>query len=54
MDKKTLKTNCTDVIVSALSAAVGYVPAMGGVMPEIVHNAIPQQRQDRIVDFIAV
>lgn len=52
MDKKELKTNSTDIITSWVSAVVGMIPVVGGVVSELVQNLIPNQRQDRIVKFI--
>lgn len=52
MDKKELKTNVEDAIASGISAIVGTIPYLGGTFSEIIHNVIPNQRQDRIVKFI--
>lgn len=53
MDKSELNTNAPDIIVSGVSAAVGIIPVAGGFLSEIVQNVIPNQREDRIINFIS-
>ena len=52
MNEKDLDNKAIDVIASGISAAVGMVPLAGGFLSEIVKGVIPNQRQDRIVEFI--
>lgn len=52
MDKKELNPNAVDVITTGVSAAVGMIPVVGGVLSPLVQMVIPNQRQDRIVKFI--
>ena len=52
MEERDLDNKAIDVIVSGASAAVGMVPLVGGFLSEIVQEVIPNQRQDRIVEFI--
>jgi hypothetical protein len=47
-----LGPNEIDYAVSAWSAALGTVPAVGSIIAEVVRNIIPNQRQDRISDFL--
>lgn len=52
MYKENLNTNTTDYVVSILSATAGLAPFVGGFLSEIVQGVIPNQRQDRVVEFI--
>lgn len=52
MNKTDLQTNKTDVITSVASAAISFVPVIGGALSEIIHITIPKQREDRIVKFL--
>lgn len=52
MNNKDLHTNKTDVIVSTASAAMSFIPVIGGALSEIIHITIPKQREDRIVKFL--
>lgn len=52
MSEKDLESNKIDIMVSAMSVAVSFVPAIGGALSEIIHSTIPKQREDRIVNFL--
>ncbi|MDX5895297.1 hypothetical protein [Rubrobacter radiotolerans] len=47
-----LNQNDIDYAVSAWSAALGLVPHVGSILGEVVRNIVPNQRQDRIADFV--
>lgn len=47
-----LSPNEIDHAVSAWSAALESVPAVGSIIAEVVRNIVPNQRQDRISDFV--
>ncbi len=48
----TLDPNVTDRLVAVGKSAAGLVPWAGSVVGEIVGAVIPQQRIDRVVDFL--
>jgi hypothetical protein len=48
-----LDDNATDYVVSASSVALGFIPYAGPILSEVMRAIIPNQRQDRISDFIA-
>lgn len=50
--RSDLDDNATDYAVSALSGALGLVPFVGSILGEVVRTIIPNQRQDRIADFV--
>lgn len=54
MEKKELKSNKTDLLVSVLKAGTGIIPGAGPVLQEIISNVIPNQRIDRIADYIII
>lgn len=53
MDKK-LTSNKTDYLVAALKAGTGFIPGAGPILQELISNVIPNQRVDRIADYILV
>lgn len=53
MDKK-INSNKTDYLVSALKAGTGVIPGAGPILQELISNVIPNQRIDRIADYIQV
>lgn len=53
MDKKKLNESKTDVIASVLSATVSNIPIVGSFGSEIISRLIPNQRMDRVVNFIS-
>ncbi len=54
MDNKELKSNKTDYLVSALKASSGIIPGAGPILQELISNIIPNQRIDRITDYISI
>jgi len=50
----TLGTNRTDKLVAALRGGTGAIPLVGSIIGEIISNVIPNQRVDRIVDFLRI
>lgn len=47
-----LSPNEIDHAVSAWSTALSSVPAVGSIIAEVVRNIVPNQRQERIADFV--
>lgn len=52
MEIKQLKDNKTDRLVQVLNATFGEIPFVGGVFVEFISSVVPNQRTDRIVEFI--
>lgn len=52
MEQEKLKTNMKDIIVKGVALAVGRVPVVGDILSEVVQLIVPNQREDRIVEFI--
>lgn len=52
MKQINLESNRTDTFVSILSSTVSYIPLVGSFASELVQSLIPNQRQDRIVEFV--
>lgn len=50
--KPDIEQNELDVAVSAWAVALGYMPAIGPIVAELFRNIIPNQRHDRIADFL--
>lgn len=51
-DQPNLGNTSTDVIVSLTKGGVGAIPVIGSLIAEIVGNVIPNQRVDRISEFV--
>jgi anion-transporting ArsA/GET3 family ATPase len=51
-EQPKLGNTTTDIIVSLTKGAVGAVPFVGSLIAEVVGNVIPNQRVDRIVEFV--
>lgn len=50
-----LSPNEIDYAVSTWSAVLGLIsPSVGPILAEVVRNIVPNQRQDRIADFVTV
>lgn len=47
-----LGNTTTDIIVSLTKGGIGAVPFVGSLIAEIVRNVIPNQRVDRIAEFV--
>ncbi|WP_119068733.1 hypothetical protein [Rubrobacter indicoceani] len=47
-----LNENEIDYAVSAWSVALGFIPHIGPILGEVVRSIVPNQRQDRIADFV--
>ncbi len=54
MEEKELDTKGIDIASSAIKSALGAVPFAGTFLGELVTFFIPNQRMDRVVDFIKV
>lgn len=56
MEKKDLNPSLTDHIVSGLKLGSNFIPipGVGSVLSEIVGNIIPNQRIDRIADYVKI
>jgi len=51
--RPNLDDTATDYVVSASSVALGFIPYAGPILAEVMRTIIPNQRQDRISDFVA-
>lgn len=49
-----LGKNATDRITAIARALTGAVPGVGSVLAEVITNAIPKQRLDRVADFVVL
>jgi hypothetical protein len=47
-----LESNSRDKLVSAARGALSAVPFVGGLLGELISNVIPNQRHDRIVEYL--
>ncbi len=54
MELKNLNENNTDKMVRAFNAALGEIPILGGALGELFSSVIPNQRIDRMVEFIKI
>ena len=50
--QETLSENKTDYITSVLSGVLGAVPVAGSLLSEAITQIIPNQRMDRVVNFV--
>ena len=53
-DRPDLEQNEVDLAVGAWAIAIGYMPAIGPIVAELFRNLIPNQRHDRIADFLRI
>ncbi len=51
--EKSLDTNRTDLLTSFSKSALSIVPIAGPFLSEIVGTIIPNQRIDRIIEYIS-
>lgn len=51
-NQPNLGSTSTDIIVSLTKGGVGAIPVIGSMVAEIVGNVIPNQRVDRISEFV--
>ncbi|MDX1719190.1 MAG: hypothetical protein R3353_03455 [Salegentibacter mishustinae] len=56
MEEKDLNPNITDHIISGLKLGSNFIPipGVGSVLSEIVGNIIPNQRIDRIAEYVQI
>ncbi|MDE5420034.1 hypothetical protein L3049_18750 [Labilibaculum sp. DW002] len=54
LDKSEFQNNETDHIVSIIKSTVGIIPFAGPLLSEIVGNIIPNQRIDRLTEYIKI
>ncbi len=52
MDSNQLKTSKVDILVSAAKSALGAVPLAGPLLSELIGNIIPNQRLDRLSEYV--
>ena len=52
MDKGNLNTRREDIIATAWKGVAGAIPVAGPMLAEIVGSIIPNQRLDRVTDFL--
>lgn len=50
--KNELKPNKTDFAVNIVGGIVGLAPYAGGLLQELIHDIVPNQRIDRIAKFV--
>lgn len=53
-DRPDIEQNEVDLAVSAWAVTLGYMPAIGPIVGELIRNLIPNQRHDRIADFLRI
>lgn len=51
-DKSSLETNTTDIVATAARGIAGLCPVVGGLVAEAVNHLIPNQKLDRVTDFL--
>jgi len=54
MEIKNLNENNTDKLVKIINATFGEIPIVGGTLVELFSSVIPNQRIDRMVEFIKI
>ncbi|MBK7872211.1 MAG: hypothetical protein IPJ74_16830 [Saprospiraceae bacterium] len=54
MELKNLNENNSDKLVKLINATLGEVPLVGGALVELLSSVIPNQRIDRMVEFIKI
>lgn len=54
MEIKNLNENKTDKLVKTINATFGEIPIIGGALVELLSSVIPNQRIDRMVEFIKI
>lgn len=52
MENKNLKNNKSDILALVLKSAAGCVPYAGGLIAEVIGSVIPNQRLDRLAQFV--
>ncbi len=53
-NKINTSTNKTDILVSGLKGVAGMIPLVGSLTAEVISTLIPNQRIDRIDDFLHI
>jgi hypothetical protein len=54
MTNSTLDTNRTDLAAAVARGIAGAVPVLGGLITEAVNHLIPNQRLDRVVQWLGI
>lgn len=52
MDKEELEYKVPDLLATTLGTATGLIPIIGGPISELIKLIIPNQREERIINFI--
>lgn len=52
MTQSTLDANQTDLVAAVTRGIAGTVPVIGGLIAEVINHLIPNQRIDRVVDWL--
>ncbi len=52
--KPYIETNRTDIVASAAKGIAGACPIIGGLVTEAINQLIPNQKLDRVVDFLKI
>ncbi len=53
-ERPDIEQNEVDLAVGAWAVTLGYMPAVGPIVAELFRNVIPNQRHDRIADFLRI
>ncbi|MGB3680934.1 MAG: hypothetical protein WA990_00450 [Rubrobacteraceae bacterium] len=53
-ERPDIEQNEVDLAVSAWAVTLGYMPAIGPIVAELLRSVIPNQRHDRIADFLRI
>jgi len=52
MDKPSLQTSSSDIVASALRGLLGACPGIGSALSEAVNFLIPNQKLDRVIEYV--
>lgn len=53
-DKPSLETDRTDIVASVAKGIAGACPIIGGLVSEAIDQLIPNQKLDRVVEFLKI
>ena len=52
--KPSLETNRADIVASVAKGIAGACPIVGGLIAVAINQIIPNQKLDRIIDFLKI